>query len=247
MGMTIEDIFQEETQEEDYLHEEIEEKIRERKTFYSEGGAKIFEYLPVNKNSLEDNYINHLWDAFVTLNGFGEHGIGFSIMPFHLLFMLSIQYKVMRIIRVHEKECLLVFSTVGGRDKKKLLNPQRSVFDLACLNERILPELLQLLSVDEEVIKKIKTLVDYRNDSLAHPKGGIESNHEEIINRYIEILELIQPYLLPVNNQVARAWMGEMEPGDSGVEYVQLHLAEEYLCPADMGQGNLVHFANILE
>lgn len=239
MGTMIEDVYQQEEDEKNYLQEQIEDGIKNRKASFTEGAEKIHEYLPVNRNPFEDQYIYHLWDAFITLNGLGNGSEGFSIMPYHLLFMLSLQYRVMRIIMAFEKECLLVFSTVGGRDKVKLLNPERSVFDLACLNERTIPELFQLLDSDKEILKKIKNLVDYRNDSLAHPKGSTALDYEKRVPQYIEILDQLQPSFIELNNSVAEKWLHEMEPGESGVEYIDLHLQEEFLCPADMQQGKL--------
>lgn len=240
MGTTIEDIYLDEIAEQDYFEEKIEEGIKSRKNNYTDEAQKILEYLPINnKDSAEAEYIQHLWDAFATLAGLGEEGAGFSIMPFHLLFMLSLQYRAMRIVKIFERECLLVFSTAGGRDKAKLLNPARSVFDLGCLNERTLPELLQLLNIDGKTLKKIKSKVDYRNDALAHPKGGTVPDYEKKIQEYTDLLEEIQPALLRINDEVAKKWQAEMDSDESWNQYKELHLAEEYLCRADMQQGVL--------
>lgn len=45
--------------------------------------------------------------------------------------------------------------------------------------------------------------------------------------------------MLALNDGVATKWLSEMEPGEAGLEFIELHLAEEYLCPADMQQGKL--------
>jgi hypothetical protein len=160
-------------------------------------------------------------------------------MLFHILFMLALQYKVLRISKAFGKECNLVFCTAGGRSKDQLVKADKSVFDLALLNERMLPELFQLIGLNEDVIKQIKELVDYRNDNLAHPKGGIESDPEGKVSKYLEVLRIIQKSMLNLNDAVANNWLKEMKKSESGVEYIELHLAEEYLCPADMQQGDL--------
>ncbi len=167
-------------------------------------------------------------------------------MPFHILFMLALQYKVLRINKIYGKECKLIFCTSGSRYKKELLNPALSVFDLALLSEKHLPEFFQLIGLDEDTIRTIKKFINYRNDNLAHPKGGIEQNPEARITSYIEVLKNIQIFMLSLNNKVAKKWIGEMDPGEAGVEYIDLHLAEEFLCPADMQQGELAELDNRL-
>jgi hypothetical protein len=145
----------------------------------------------------------------------------------------------LRISKIFTKECNLVFCTAGGRSKDQLIDPQKSVFDLALLNERTLPELFNLIGSDDAVIKQIKDLVDYRNDNLAHPKGGAEGDPDGKIELYLDVLKKIQKCMLALNDGVATKWLSEMDPGEAGVEYIELHLAEDYLCPADMQQGKL--------
>jgi hypothetical protein len=79
-----------------------------------EDAQEIFEYLPIRRNAPEDEYINQLRDTFELLekagqlwnkdtNGFAvadEHlknARPFAAMPFHLLFMMVLQYKALRI------------------------------------------------------------------------------------------------------------------------------------------------------
>jgi len=129
--------------------------------------------------------------------------------------------------------------SAGARNKSQLLSADKSVFDLAFLNERTLPALFQILDLNESVIHDIKNLVDYRNDSLAHPKGYIEADIESKLQKYLEVLEKIQESMININDGVAERWLAEMEPGEAEVEYINLHLAEEYICPAEMQQGKL--------
>ena len=240
MGTTIDDILQEQAQEENYREAEIDKSIADRKSnLIAEQAIEIHDYLPVSRDPIENTYILYLWDSYITLDTLGKTGRGFSIMPFHIMFMLALQYKILRITKAFSSECDLVFCTAGGRWKDQLINPQKSVFDLALLNERTLPELFKLINLDDEIIKRIKNLVDYRNDYLAHPKGGVEDDPEEKIELYLDVLKSIQSCMLALNDGVATKWLAEMEPGEDGVEYIDLHLAEEYLCPADMQNGKL--------
>src|SRR3990167_9862545 len=132
MGTTIEDILKEQADEDRYRQLEIERIIPNLKdSLRAERAIEIHDYLPMARSTAEHDYILHLWDIFLTLDTFGESGRGFSIMPFHIMFMLALQYKILRISKVYSKECNLVFCTSESRIKKELINPDKSVFDLA--------------------------------------------------------------------------------------------------------------------
>lgn len=204
-----------------------------------EDAQEIFDHLPIRRNIPEDEYIDHLWGAVSVLAQSDTTARSFALMPFHLLFMLALQYKILRIAKEFNSECNLVFVTTSGRNKSQLINPQKSVFDLALLNEKTIPELFSLINLDGVTIELIKDLVDYRNDSLAHAKGGIEDDPEGKIRLYLSILKRIQDFMLKLNDEVATKWLIEMRSGQEGVDYIELHLAEEYLCPSDMQQGKL--------
>jgi hypothetical protein len=240
MGTIIDDYLQEESETENYKQERLEQSILSHKSSpLIEEALDIHNYLPINRQLVEDNYINHLWDAFLTLDTLGEDSRSFSLMPFHILFMLSLQYKVLRVAKAYEKECNLVFCTAGARDKDKLLNIKKSVFDLAFLNERVLPEFLQLVEVDESAIRSVKALVNYRNDNLAHPKGGIEINPEIKIGEYMDVLEKIQRSFTKMNDDIVEKWSKDLEFTEDSQQYLETHKAEEYLCFADLRYGRM--------
>ena len=222
MGTTIDDILQEQAEEESYHQEDIDRSLVDRKGSLIAGHAiEIHDFLPIARDPIEHNYILYLWDSYATLDTLGEIGRGFSIMPFHIIFMLALQYKILRIAKAFSKECNLVFCTAGGRFKDQLIDSQKSVFDLALLNERTLPELFKLINLDDEIIKQIKKLVDYRNDNLAHPKGGIEDDPDGKIELYLKILKSIQSCMISLNDEVASKWISEMESEEIGVEYIE--------------------------
>jgi len=153
-----------------------------------ENAQEIFNYLPIRRNQLESDYIDHLWNAFSVLDESTTSARAFNLMPFHLLFMMAVQYKTLRISKIHKKACELFFCGVAGRSKKELLSAQLSVFDIALINERTIPEIFQLIDLEPEKINSIKKLIDDRNDRLAHAKGGIEQEPDEKIALYIEAL-----------------------------------------------------------
>ena len=207
-----------------------------------EDAYEIFEYLPIRVNTSEDEYIKHLWDAFVTLNSSPNPGRSFSIMPFHLLYMLALQYKVIRISSELPERYGVAFTTYTGREKESIINPQ-SVFDIALLHERTIPDLLKLLDIDHEIIIGSKSLIDNRNDNLAHAKGGIEQNLENRISGYLSNLRLIQDNAEMLNNQTAEKWKTKIKENDiqnSELQnFIESQLLDSRLCPADFKKGIL--------
>lgn len=54
---------------------------------------EIFGYLPIRQSAIEARYVAHLWNAFEYLILSEDEDVAaFSLAPFHLLFMLVIQY-----------------------------------------------------------------------------------------------------------------------------------------------------------
>ena len=83
---------------------------------------EIHDFLPVARRStVENDYILHLWDAYLTLDTLGDAGRGFSIMPFHIMFMLALQYKILRIATNPQYESLCVYGNVWLPGDSKLL------------------------------------------------------------------------------------------------------------------------------
>ncbi len=200
---------------------------------------EIFNYLPINKNPVEAEYINHLWKAVISLENSDDEGTPFLIMPFHLLFMLSIQYKVIRIFKYETKKYNFAFLVYPPRNGEKELLDLTSVFTLGILEESNLINLLKIVNIPNDLIGRIKALVKNRNKNLAHAKGGIERNLEQRISEYIFVLNNIQKIFEKMNDKVATKWLKEMGTGQEGSDYIELHLAEEYLCPEDMQSGKL--------
>ncbi len=96
-----------------------------------EDAQEIFDYLPIRRDALENDYINHLWQSFTILNGSGREGQSFAIMPFHLLFMLAIQYKVLRVYREQKEKYELALTTKNPRDNEKDILAPESPFTIA--------------------------------------------------------------------------------------------------------------------
>ena len=240
MGTTIEDIQEEQAEEENYRQEEINKSIADRKSsLLADDAIEIHNYLPITRNSIEDEYIEHLWDAFTTLDTLGDYGRSYSIMPFHLLFILALHYKILRLAKYKKTNYKNAFLLQYLNEEAVELPDPKSVYTLGLLEESKMANLFKIIGIKNDLIGQIKALIKNRNDNLGHAKGGIERNIERRIREYINVLERIQPYFGAINDRVAKRWTRTMEPGEAGIEYIKLHLAEEFLCPADMQQGKL--------
>lgn len=240
MGTTIDDILQEQAEEKSYRQEEINKSIIERKgSLLAEEAVEIHNYLPITRNSIEDEYIEHLWDAFVTLDTLGDYGRSFSIMPFHLLFILGLHYKILRLAKYKKTNYKNAFLLQYLNEESKELPDPKSVFTLGLLEESKMADLFKIIGIKSDLIGQIKSLVKNRNNNLGHAKGGIERNIERRIGDYINVLKRIQPCFIAINDRVAKRWIKSMGAGEAGVEYIKSHLTEEYLCPMDMQQGKL--------
>jgi len=179
-----------------------------------EDAQKIFDYLPIEAGPLEQEYIQYLWETFSVLDNTETSTRSFSIMPFHLLFMMGIQYKVVQISKFYIEVSNMFFTIAGGRDRNVLLSKQRSVFDIALINERTIVEVFTTIQLDPKIIKEYKTLIDERNNNLAHAKGGKEINVEEKIDRYINVLDSIQKSTINMNQSIADSLIAELKVQD---------------------------------
>ena len=210
-----------------------------------EATQEILDYLPINQSRPEADYIEHLWDAFEALDALDvtkSKGRPFAMMPFHLLFMLALQFKVLRISREQRSDYDLAFTMESPReDERAILNPG-SAFDLGLLKESKLIDLLKIVGMNPERVREIKFLVRNRNDNLAHAKGGIEQDPNERIDQYLGALRDLQPLFLPHNDCVAERWLSEITNDDDLGSYLDIRLPDSQLCLADFRTGQLTVF-----
>jgi hypothetical protein len=218
-----------------------------------EDAQEIFDYLPIRRNEAENEYLNQLRDTFELLeksgrlwekdsNGFAVTDTklisarAFALLPFHLLFMMALQFMVLRIADIHKDATNLFFSSDGGRYKDKLISEKRAVFDLSVIKERTLPEIFQLVGLSENIIKEIKSLIDKRNNNLAHANGNSTSiDVENSVNDYLDLMGTIQKSFLQINQKLVDEWLFEIKEGDDLGEYIESHLLDSRLSPRDFG------------
>lgn len=208
-----------------------------------EAAQEIFDYLPINKSKPEADYIDHLWNAFLALDNTDNSARPFIMMPFHLLFMLALQFKVLRISRERKSDYDLAFTMENPREDQRAVLTPGSAFDLALLNESKLIDLLKIVGISADRVREIKLLVRNRNDNLAHAKGGIEPEPNERIDQYLGALRDLQTFFVPHNDRIAEQWLSEITEEDDLSDYVDSCLPESQLCPADFRTGLLTVFS----
>lgn len=208
----------------------------------TEEAQEILNYLPLNTNTLESEYIDHLWDvASVLLDG-ADNVQSFSIMPFHLLFMLAIQYKALRISKCLCDSYKLAFTIRSVRDNERDLLSPTDPFTIGNLNEKEIVDLFKIIGLSDTVRGNIRKLINNRNDNLAHAKGGIERQLENRITTYLDALAQIQGCFNSINDKIAEEWEAELQRDEDMKEFVNLRLLNSYLCLSDFTSGKLNKF-----
>ncbi len=220
-----------------------------------EDAREINEYLPVDAG-IESLYIKHLWDAFEAVMEKEDHVRPFGILPFHLLFMFAVQYKVHRLSAYNKTQYLEILREcrLYDGDHMQMLesNPpipnedgvilgNCSAKNLSLIRESQLFNFLKIIDVGESIIMKAKELVEMRGN-YAHANGKIEENIEIRIDEYLSVLEGIQVKLVSTNDIVADEWLQDVSEGDNLKEFVNMRLFRSHVCRADFRRGVLTLF-----
>lgn len=179
-----------------------------------ENAYEVFKYLPIEQTE-ESVYIQHLWGSFELLNKSDEPVKAFSLLPFHLLFMFAVQYKVYRLSAYDNAKYIQILSrcyaNAGNRKQLEINAPIRnndgiilsecSVKNLSLIKEKELFDFLEIIDCDRLIIDKAKLLVESRGN-YAHANGQIEEDVNTRIDEYLEILQHIQGKISGINNQI---------------------------------------------
>ena len=201
-----------------------------------EDAQEIFDYLPIRRDTPENDYINHLWQSFSVLDESESVARPFAVMPFHLLFMLAIQYKVLRIYKEKKEKYELALTTKNPRDEEKDILAPESPLAIAFLGESEIVDFLKIAGLTGDDARSIKkSIVRYRNDKIAHAKGYIEQDIETKIAEYFGWLETLQTVYRQMNQNVADLWLSEVEIGDDMEQFLETHFLDSCFSPRDFG------------
>ena len=200
-----------------------------------EEALEIHNYLPLNRNQDEDDYIEFLWGAFTNLGSTNTKEAAFAIMPFHLLFMTAIQFKILRIHKVFPKKYKHYLKyKLSKKPSSRLWNP-KSPFAVALLNESNIVDLLKEVGLSDNSAQELKEYtIRYRNKSVAHATGHIEASMESKIADYLRFLELVQVTFRFINQKVATAWLEEISQDDNMKSFLDVSLPKYHLCRHDL-------------
>lgn len=201
-----------------------------------EDAQEIFDYLPIRRDTPENDYINHLWQAFSTLDGGEAVARPFAMMPFHLLFMVALQYKVLRIYKEQKEKYELALTTKNPRDEEKDILAPESPLSIAFLGESEVVDFLKIAGLSTDDARSIKqSIIRYRNDKIAHAKGYIEPNLETKISEYFGWLGTLQNVYHPINQNIADVWLTEIQAGDDMEQFLEAHFLDSCFSPRDFG------------
>ena len=155
-----------------------------------EEALQIFDCLPVSyKNPTEKEYIDFLWDAFLTNYQADKHP--FAFLSYHMLFMCFVYFEIWQI----RQNCSDDFqkAMVGfNKDIEKELMGSTTPFALWQINESGVFRFLKLIGMDNGDIGKCTRIVKDRNEA-AHSNGNIFYKNKTTLDAKIsEMLDCIQ-------------------------------------------------------
>ena len=201
----------------------------------------IYDHLPILCDPIEKDYINHLRQAFFKLELTYPIALStarpFSIMPFHLLFMVAIQYKVLRIYneRRNAYQTRRIKLKKVKKSTKKILQTPTSPLDITYLREREIVNFLKDADLSTNYADRIKkSIIDYRNKRIAHAWGYTEPHLKTKINEYFDALETVQIAYRRMNLKVANNWLKKVRKGDDIGNFLDKHFLDSLLCPRDL-------------
>ncbi len=208
-----------------------------------EEASVIYEYLPIRRSQIENDYITYLWNSFEHLASSDDTmASSFSATAFHLLFMLAVQYKALRIYKDMPEEYRRCFTMYQRwkkvKDRKTYMEPS-TVFDLSILGESELFHLFEIVGVDETCIGNCKQIVRKRNNEFMHASGNQPNDVEAHVNNCLSQLAMIQTGFTSHNDTLAKHWSQEMTFEDDPHEFVEFRLFDTQLTSTDFVSGEL--------
>ncbi len=180
-----------------------------------EEAQKIFDYLPVSyKNPTEKEYVEFLWDAFLTNYNAGKYP--FAFLSYHMLFMCFVYFEIWQI----KENCAEDFqkAMVGfNKDKENELLNSTTPFAFVNIDESPSFRFFKLIGLTNSDIGKFTAIVKERNNS-AHSNGNIfyknKESLEEKVNKMLSCVESIQEKSKPIIEKAFHAFLVESQNPD---------------------------------
>jgi hypothetical protein len=184
---------------------------------------RISKFLPIRCDVDETNYIKYLSDSFNKLcNKIDDydHSDGFAIIPFHLLFMMVIQYRGLRIFKEQPENYLLAMTLKNKTKENQAIFDPSSPFDFSLFRELEVLNFFKLVGIKNDKLGRIKSLMEVRNN-LAHASGNKENNPENKCEEYLGCLNEIQKLFSKSNQLLANEFLKELEEDDDVKQFFE--------------------------
>jgi len=192
---------------------------------------KISGFLPIRCDFTEASYIKYLSNSFDNLsNKIDDSDIsdGFAIIPFHLLFMMALHYRGLRIFKDQPENYRLAMTLKNKtKENQALFNPN-SPFDFSILGESEMIHLFKLVDLKDDKAGKIKSLIKHRNN-LVHASGKIENNAEEKCEEYLICLDEIQKLFSKSNRLLADEFLRELEEDEDIKQFFEIRFVSHFI------------------
>lgn len=156
---------------------------------------RIFDYLPISfRNETEQEYINFLWDTFVTNYEGKKHP--FAFLAYHMLFMSFVYFEIWQIKQNNTfdfEKAMIGFN----KDMENELMKASTPFMLWRVNETSVFRFLKLIGMSNSEIGQCAKIVSERNDA-AHSNGNIylrdQRDLDQKIDEILRSVEVIQTH-----------------------------------------------------
>lgn len=160
-----------------------------------EDAQVIFDYLPISfRNESEQEYINFLWETFVTNYEAGKYP--FAFLAYHMLFMSFVYFEIWQIKQNNSydfEKAMIGFN----KDMENELMKASTPFMLWRVNESSVFRFLKLIGMSNSEIGQCAKLVGERNDA-AHSNGNIylkgQRDLDQKIDEILRSVEVIQTH-----------------------------------------------------
>lgn len=177
-----------------------------------EEAQRIFDYLPISyKNPTEKEYVEFLWDSFLT--NYNAAKYPFAFLAYHMLLMCFVYFEIWQI----KENCIDDFqkAMVGfSKDMENQLLNATTPFALWQVNESTVFRFLKLIGLDNSDIGRFTKIVKDRNDT-AHSNGNIfyknKEDFEDKINEMLSCVECIQAKSKPIIEKAYRDFLVESQ------------------------------------
>ena len=228
-----------------------------------EDAQRIIEYLPISfRNVSEQEYINFLWETFVT--NYQAEKYPFAFLAYHMLFMSFVYFEIWQIKANHSDD--FQKAMIGfNKDMENELMQASTPFTLWQVSESSVFRFLKLIGMSNTDIGQCTKIVKERNDA-AHSNGNIFfRNQLELDDKIEEILkcvDIIQGHSSMILESCYERFLVEgadkvhREFGDDEDQIREILVYGNYLSPRDIeilkccpldNLANNVDFENIMD